>query len=103
MRYTVNFSKIDVYEVIKNNMNNEYIQILLNSLPTEEKEVIELRIEKKTRKYIAELKNTTYDRVRGMEERALKHLKHPARLQLLNKVLDPDFTISENAKNYLSR
>lgn len=102
---TVNFNEIDIYEVIKENYNDERIQAVLNSLPEIERTVLEMRIgingEKMTRQAIANSMDSTIDRIRGFEERALKKLKHPARISYLNAVLDPNFEISDRAREYI--
>ncbi len=96
---TVDFSKIDIYQVIKENYNDDRIQKVLASLPQEERDVLEYRIglnqDKMSRKKIADLIGVTEEIIRGRESRALRRLKHPARIQMLNAVLDPNFQPSE--------
>ncbi len=101
---TIDFSKVDFYEVIKNNYNDERMEKVLSSLPAEERRVIEYRsgIEGKrlTRQAIADLMGTTLDRVRGFEGRALRRLKHPARIQMINAILDPNFEINDRVREF---
>lgn len=104
---TVDFSKIDIYQVIKDNYNDERIQQILESLPIEEREVLDCRIgineDKMSRQKIADLRGVTLEVVRGIESRALRHLKHPARAQMFNAVLDPNFQISERAQEFFEQ
>ncbi len=104
---TVDFSKIDFYQVIRENYNDERIQKVLESLPPEEREVLEYRIgidqDVMTRKAIAELKGITIEMVRGLESRALRRIKHPARIQMINAVLDPNFEISDRVKEFYNQ
>ena len=104
---TVDFSKLDIYQVIKENYEDERIQLILASLPEEEREVLEYRIgingDKLSRQAIANLKGVTLEMVRGMESRALRRLKHPARAQMINAVLDPNFHIGEKAQEFFNQ
>lgn len=104
---TVDFSKIDIYQVIKDNYDDERIQKVLASLPENEREVLELRIgikeSKLSRQKIADRLGVTLDMVRGMEYRALRRLKHPARVQMLNAVLDPNFHISDKVQEFYNQ
>ena len=103
---TVDFMNLDIYSVLKENYQDDRIQKILDSLPEEEKQVLDDRIgingEKMTRNAIATKMGITLDRVRGIEERALKHLKHPARFQYINEVLDPNFHASEKAHEFFN-
>lgn len=101
---TVNFNEIDIYEVLRNNYDDPRIRKIYSSLTEEEQTVLDYRIgldEKTlTRRAIAEKMGITIDRVRGIEERTLKRLKHPARIQYLNEVIDPNFKASERANEF---
>ena len=103
MNYTIDMSKIDIYEIIRNNRNNEKLLHLLLTLPLEEQEILSYRSENWPRKDIARFMDITLDKVRGIEERALKHLRHPARLQMINAIVDQNFIPSEKAANYFRK
>ena len=98
---------MDIYQIIKENYDNPKVQMVLESLPLEERTVLEYRIgiseEKKSRQAIATLMGTTLDRVRGFEERALRRLKHPARYSYLKSLIDPNFVVSERVEEYFSQ
>ena len=98
---------MDIYQVIKDNYDNPKVQLVLESLPEEEREVLEYRIgvdgEKKSRQAIADLKGTTMERIRGFEERALRRLRHPARFSYLRSVIDPNFVVSDKVEEYFSQ
>ena len=104
---TIDFNNLDIYQVIRANFDDERIQQVLATLPDEEREVLIDRAginqDKLTRNAIAEKRGVTLEVVRGIESRALKHLKHPARVQMINSVLDPNFKISEKAQEYFNQ
>lgn len=103
---TVDFNNIDIYQVIKEHYHDERVQTILNSLPIEEREILEYRIgttqDKLTRETIANMKQVSVEEIRNLEARGLRSLKHPARIQMLNAVLDPNFKLSAQAEEFFS-
>ena len=101
---TVDFSKIDFYQVIRENYQDERMQKVLDSLPEMERKILDYRVgigqEKLSRPAIAKIMGVTQEVVRNAELRALKRLKHPARIQMINAILDPNFQISEKVQEY---
>ena len=104
---TFNFYETNIYELLKENYNDERIKAIYASLPEEEQQILDYRIgingDPLSRRAIAEAMSITIDKVRGIEERALKHLKHPARIQYLNEVVDPNYHASDRAKEFFSK
>jgi len=80
------------YEEIDAHLLSETIEELLNTLTLREKIVIECRIfNKMTLQKTGELYHVSRERVRQIQSRALKKLRHPHRAKKLISFYDPDW------------
>ena len=88
------------YEEIDAHLLSETIEELLNTLSERERIVIKCRIfDNLTLKATGERYQVTRERVRQIEQKGLKKLRHPSKARKLKSFFDPNWIPLEQRKN----
>ena len=94
MKNCILFYQYNFLEKIRQDEINEKISIVLSSLTPREERVLRMRFGINTKEHtldeIGQVLNVSGDRIRCIEAKALRKLKHPSRTKTLKELLEND-------------